>query len=137
MLTNLATSMAGGTLLPSFGEIYHGNLVGQEFSFGAGAPHYAMVRGFTDMRPAQPLIPFAPITSKKNSGRGVLKLPVGTLPPKEGHGHVVSYVILFFPAIRISESAVRSRFQMKTRLNDDLKKRARQIIEELNNARRR
>lgn len=127
LLQELAAGMRATAFAPQFGEVYHGDLR----KFGDGIPHPAMVRGGLIDRPVCPLVPFAPITSKKHRGRGVMVLSPGTLPPKKGEGPVTSYVLLFWWPIRVTESEVRDVFRKQVKLSDRYIAEARRIIAEL------
>jgi hypothetical protein len=132
LLRELAEGIGSRTFMPVFGEVHLGVLNGVEKkSFGDGEPHYGMVRGGLAGRPEQPLVPFAPITSRKTNRLGALHLPKGVLPPKEGKGMVDSYVLLFWRSILIPASAVRTQFQKRATLVEPYVTQARVLIRKL------
>lgn len=112
-----------------FGIVYFGPYV----RFAAGK-HYGMaatpVRGRYRGRSPQgvgPLIPFCPITSTKQSGRRVIRLPPATLPPKTGdRGErllVTSYLLLFI-ILPVGRYTLSADFTYVCRLNQELCERA-------------
>lgn len=124
LLQELAAGLRGEVFTPQFGEVYHGKLP----NFGHGIPHNAMVRGGLEGRPGGPLVPFAPITSKKHKERGVMVVPKGILPPKAGVGPVVSYVLLFWYPVRVPEREVRDVFRKQATLPERYIAEARRLI---------
>ncbi len=131
LLKELAEGIGSYTFLPVFGDVHLGVLNGIEHSFGRGVLHYGMVRGPVKDRPDTPLIPFAPMTSDKSSGLGVIKIPKGMMPPKKGEGLVDTYLLLNFPLIRIPWHIVRDSFRFILRLPSHHLDEARQIIKRL------
>jgi hypothetical protein len=131
LLKALSEGIGSRVFMPVFGEVHLGVLNGNDNAFGRGVPHYGMVRGPAKGRPDMPLIPFAPMTSDRCHGRGVLKIPKGEMPPKKGEGLVDTYVLLKFRAIRIPWSRVRDSFRFTRRLRDCYLDEARRIIREL------
>lgn len=131
LLQELADGMQQAAFRPTFGDVFLGVLDGQEASFGHGIPHYGMVRGGLAGRPEQPLVPFAPITSKRTNTFGALFIPKGLLPPKEGEGPVDSFVLLFWRTIKIPGDTVRDTLQKRATLPEPYLGQARKLIKDL------
>ena len=127
LLSDLMEGIQHRAYAPAFGEVY----LGVSRGFGQGVDHYGMVRGDLEGRVDQPLTSFAPITSEKEKRNGVMVLDKGVLPPKKGVGLVPSYVLLFWPAIRVPVRVVKDRFRKRLTLPQPFQEQARRIIAEL------
>lgn len=110
-----------------FGMVYYGPVP----HFAEGKPHYAMVSELLT-NPMRRLR-MAPITSKKRSGKKIMTLPPGTLPPKKKGNQkreITSYVILSWRA-RYSMGHVQERMKYHKRLPDEKIEEARKILQQL------
>lgn len=131
LLKSLSGSLASGHEQVQAGDVFHGVLSGVDpgTEFGVGVPHYGVARRRVMTEGAMPLVSLAPVTSKKNSQKGVMVLPEGTLPPKKNVGPLKSYVLLFLRPVRIPRRKIDDgSFRRRTRLSDEKVEEMRKIL---------